>query len=143
SASYFSVDANTLLIEPWMSKFLSFVLSGLLRSGSSRRPPAVIFRQGLIAQERGDAVTAAFFPCEAGHEAWPIRGSMPTRFCTRFSLSASASQEPAAAPPALQALVSEVPSPSRAGCPSPATRPGCARRRGPVASRLPPGLVSR
>ena len=41
------------------------------RPGSSRRPPAVMCRQGLIAQERCDAVTAAFFPGEAGHEAWP------------------------------------------------------------------------
>ena len=43
------------------------------------------------------------------------------------------------------ALTEESPpsSPSSAGCPSPATRPGRALRRGPVACRLPTGLASR
>ena len=55
----------------------------------------------------------------------------PTSFCTSFSLHDSA---PRAVPPS---------SPSRAGCPSPATCPGRALRRGPVACRLPTGLASR
>src|SRR5712691_1232862 len=93
----------------------------------------------------------------------------PARFCTSFSLHDSAQQEPSAAPPALQELLyqslqaaliafessasrliafesvlpssSPSSSPSRAGCPSPAPRPGRARRRGPVACRLPTGLA--
>jgi hypothetical protein len=87
----------------------------------------------------------------------------PTSFCTRFSLHDSAQQEPSAAPPALHELLYQslqaalIPfkprssrlnqpqpgNPSRAGCLLPATRPGRALRRGPVACRLPTGLASR
>jgi hypothetical protein len=51
------------------------------------------------------------------------------------------SEQPSpSSPSSLQTALS---SPSRAGCPSPAPRPGRARRRGPVACRRPTGLARR
>ncbi len=69
----------------------------------------------------------------------------PTSFCTSFSLHDSAQQEPSACINLCKQRSSRLnplfkqqsppSSPSSAGCPSAATRPVCALRRGPAAGR--------
>jgi hypothetical protein len=83
------------------------------------------------------AVCALAYPLEVN------RGKMArrhTRKCRAKSAGPPLDLPSPSSPSSLQTALS---SPSRAGCPSPAPRPGRARRRGPVACRRPTGLARR